>query len=257
MLDDAPKPFLDHLEDLRRMILKSLGVLVFSMGLSCIYAQKILQLLQWPLFKALEGRKEKADDFLKTLDVMDAFSAILQTGLTAGLIFAAPIIFYFLAEFLLPALTPKERKMLLPGFFVGGFLFLVGAAFCYFFILSPAIIFFLELNQWIGAKAEWTLQNYLGFTLQMIAAFGLSFELPLVICILAKLGVISSTMLKTYRRHCAVLLVIFAACITPTSDVFSLLALFVPLYFLYEIGILGAVWIERSRARQEALEEMN
>lgn len=255
MLDDAPKPFLDHLEDLRRMILKSLGVLVVSMGLSCVYAQKILYILQIPLFKALEGRKEQPGDFLKTLDVMDAFSAIIQTGLTAGIIFASPVIFYFLAEFLLPALTPRERKMLVPGFLAGGVLFLVGAAFCYFWILSPAIVFFLELNEWIGAKAEWTLQNYLGFTLQMIAAFGISFELPLVICVLAKLGVVSSTFLKTYRRHCAVILVIFAACITPTSDVFSLMALFIPMYVLYEVGILGAVWIEHDRARQAALEE--
>jgi len=237
------------------VILKSIGILVVSMGLCCLYAQKILFILEWPLYRALEGRTEKPEDFLKTLDVMDAFMAIIQTGLVAGLIFAFPIICYFVADFLLPALTQRERRMLMPGFFAGGLLFLIGAAFCYFLILSPAIIFFLELNKWIGAKAEWTLQNYIGFVLQMIAAFGISFELPLVICILAKLGIVSSTFLKTYRRHCAILLLVFAACITPTSDLFSLMALFIPMYFFYELGILGAVWIERDRARREALED--
>ncbi|GAB4245559.1 MAG: twin-arginine translocase subunit TatC [Candidatus Methylacidiphilales bacterium] len=244
---DEPKPFLDHLEDLRWMIIKSVITLALAMGLSCVFARELLYLLQWPLRRMAEVQGEQLETYLRTLQVMDAFSMVLQTGFVAGLVISLPFIFYFIAEFILPALHPRERRLLLPVFFFGGGLFLSGAFFCFILVLPNALGWMVDLNHWIGVRPEWTLQSYLGFTLQMLVAFGLSFELPLVMAVLAKLDIVTSTFFKTYRRHAVVVLLIFAACVTPTSDPYNLMLLFGPLYLLYEIGIWITLLIERRR----------
>lgn len=244
---DEPKPFLDHLEDLRQMIIKSVIALAFFMGLACIFAREILTFLQWPLRRAAELKGEELETYLRTLHVMDAFTMVLQTGLVAGLILALPFILYFIAEFILPALHPQERRLLLPVFLAGGALFLLGVAFCFFFVMPSALGWMIDLNHWIGVRPEWTIQSYLGFTLQMLAAFGLSFELPLLMAVLTQLNIATSTFFKTYRRHAVVVLLIFAACVTPTSDPYNLFLLFGPLYLLYEVGIWITLAIEKRR----------
>jgi sec-independent protein translocase protein TatC len=247
MSSDDPKPFLDHLEDLRWTIIKCALALVIAMTLSCVYTPELIEILKQPLLIALKGRPEQPSDFLKTIEVMDAFNLVFQTGLFAGVILALPFILFFIGQFIIPALTWHERKMLLPTFAVGGLLFMGGVLFCYFLIMPNTILAFLQLNDWVGARAEWTIQNYLGFVLQMLAAFGLSFELPLVIVILARLGIVSKAFLSRYRRHAIIILLVFAAAITPTSDPFTLMALFVPLYLLFEISIWIAGLIETKR----------
>jgi sec-independent protein translocase protein TatC len=251
-MSDDPKPFLDHLEDLRWMIIKCVLALATTMTLSCVYTPELVSFLKQPLLIALQGRPEQPSDFLKTIEVMDAFNLVFQTGLFAGLILALPFILFFIGQFVLPALTWHEKKMLLPTFAAGGILFVGGIVFCYFVIMPQTIRVLLELNDWVGAKAEWTIQNYLGFVLQMLAAFGLSFELPLVIVVLARLGIVSKAFLSHYRRHAIVILLIFAAAITPTGDPFTLMALFIPLYVLFEASIWIAGWIEKKRELAEA-----
>jgi sec-independent protein translocase protein TatC len=250
LLNDEPKPFLDHLEDLRKMIIKSVIALTVAMALSCIFARELLFYLQWPLRNMAEQQGEQVETFLRTLQVMDAFTMVLQTGLIAGLVLSFPFIFYFVAEFLLPAFTPRERRLVLPVFLAGGALFLVGATFCFFLVLPNALGWMVGLNHWIGVRPEWTIQSYLSFTLQMLLAFGVSFELPLVMVILSKLDLVSSNYFVTYRRHAIVILMVFAACVTPTSDPYNLFMLFGPMYLLYEVGIWITKGIERKRDRE-------
>lgn len=153
---------------------------------------------------------------------------------------------FFVGQYLLPALEPRERGMLLPAFSVGAVLFLVGASFCYFLVLPRALRFFQDFNQWLGLETSWTMASYTDFVLQMLVGFGLSFELPLVMVILARLGILQKTVVAAHRRHAIVILLVVAACVTPTSDPFNLALMFVPLYGLFELGLAGMGWAERN-----------
>lgn len=241
-MKDEPKPFLNHLEDLRQMLLKSGIAIVVAMIISFVFVRQILQLLNLPLIWAGLDPAH----FLRVLGVADAFTLSLQAAFFSGFILALPFVLYFLGNFLLPALSPEERKMLLPAFIVGSLLFALGVAFCYFLLLPQTLNFFHNYSASMGYTTEWTAKNYIAFCVQMLLALGLSFELPIVILILAKLGVVDASFLKKYRRHAIVLIIIAAAIITPTSDLFTLGAMSIPMLILYEICIVICRWMERK-----------
>ena len=136
--------------------------------------------------------------------------------------------------------------MLLPAFLVGACLFLLGVAFCYFLVLPRALAFFQEFNRWLGLETSWTMASYTDFVLQMLVGFGLSFELPLGMVLLARLGVLQRATVVAHRRHAVVVLLVLAACVTPTSDPFNLGLMFVPLYGLFELGLVGMGWAEKK-----------
>ncbi len=236
------KPFLDHLEDLRTMLIKS--VLALGLGIIiCFFAVKpILILLMEPLRKIGEDPKT----FLRVLGVIDPFSIQIEMSLLGGVILALPFVLYFIGQFVLPALNPTEKKYLLPTFAIGAFLFLTGICFCYFFLLPRTLSFFLEYNNYLGIRTEWTIQNYIDFVVQMLVGFGLAFELPLVILILNFFGIVSNRTLREYRRHAVVFIVIAASCIMPTYDLFSLTLLCLPMYVLYELCIAITWFREKS-----------
>lgn len=239
---DEPKPFLDHLEDLRGVLLKSGLAVIAAMVLSFVFAKQILKILNLPLIWAgLDPTK-----FLKVLGVADAFTLTLQAAFFTGIIIALPFVLYFLGGFILPALEVHEKKMLLPTFLAGTFLFILGVVFCFFILLPQTLRFFYNYSLEFGFSTEWTALNYIGFCVQMLLALGLSFELPMVILILAKLGIVDTAFLKKYRRHALVIIVLVAAIITPTSDLFTLGAMALPMWFLYEICIIISWWMQRK-----------
>lgn len=251
MLNDEPKPFIEHLEDLRSCLLKSVAALAVGVTVAAIYTQELLQLMQLPLKPALEARGIPPGEFLYILAPIDAMTLTFQTALFGGLIFALPLILVFVGQFVIPALSPDERRMLLPACAAAVGLFLAGVAFCFFVVLPRAMLFFIDWAHWLQAQPRYSYQEYISFVLQMLVGFGLSFELPLVIAILAKLGLISTAILRSFRRHAVVVILVLAAIITPTSDPFTLMAMAVPMYLLYEAGIVVAWQIERVRARRE------
>ena len=242
--DPNAKPFLEHLEDLRWTVIKVLVALITGVTLCFFLTPQILDLIKRPLVQAgVDPAK-----FLWNPGVIDPFVIQLQIGIFGGFIVALPAILYFVGEFVLPALTTKERGYLLPVFASGALLFLAGVAFCYFMLLPVTVTFFIQYSEYLGIEARWPLSEYVGFVLQMLVAFGISFELPLIILVLNVLGIVQYHHLRDHRRHAAVIIVIFAACITPTSDLFSLALLAVPMYLLYEV----CVWITLYRQRREA-----
>lgn len=251
MIEDTPKPFLEHLEDLRKLILHSLAAVAVGTLLSALLLREIFAFLQHPLVEVVEARGLEMERFLQNLAPIDPLTLALQATIFCGLILASPVVFFFLGQFLLPALLPEERRLLVPAFTAGGLLFLSGMAFCYVFVLPAAIGFFIDFSDWLGWSAEWTVQNYLVFVLQMLLAFGLSFEMPLVIVILAHLGLITPDWLRRYRRHVIVGILVFAAVITPTGDPFSLSLLVVPMLLLYELSVWIAAVLERRRRAAE------
>lgn len=245
-MKDPEKPFLDHLEDLRWLILKcasAIGVgAVFGVG----GIGTVMEILRRPLIQAQAENAIATPGTLLALQVTDPMTVTLQIGLGAGILLALPLVLYFVGEYLLPALEPPEKKMVVPTFLAGAFLFLLGAAFCYFFVLPRALAFFQSFNRWLGLETSWTMASYTDFVLQMLVGFGLSFELPLVMVILARLGILQRATVLEHRRHAVVILLVLAACVTPTSDPFNLALMFVPLYGLFELGLAGMGWAEKK-----------
>ncbi|MDR1146688.1 MAG: twin-arginine translocase subunit TatC [Verrucomicrobiales bacterium] len=252
MDDNSSKPFLAHLEDLRKMLFRSLLALVVCMGLCLAFVKPLLLLLEHPLKLAAKAKGVAFDQMLIAYTPMSSLNTIMQTALLGGVILALPCVLYFVGQFILPALTARERRLLLPTFTVGALLFLGGVAFCYCLVLPQTLVYLVELGDWINLRFSWALDEYLSFIVQFLIAFGLSFELPLVIVILAKLGIVSKQFLARYRRHAFLVIFIFTTCMMPTTDLFSLLAMAGPMYLLYEISLLCAGWIERDRARRAA-----
>lgn len=249
---DEPKPFLDHLEDLRNCLLKCIAALAVGVTLCGIYTQDILQLLQRPLLPALAEKSIDPAKFLFILNPIDPMTLTFQTALFGGLIVALPFILVFVGQFVLPALHQRERRMLVPGCAAAVGLFVTGVAFCFFIVLPRTMDFFIDWAVWLNAEPRYPYQEYISFVLQMLVGFGLAFELPLVITVLAKLGILHSGFLREYRRHAVVVILVLSAVITPTSDPFTLMAMAVPMYVLFELGVLAAWWIERARARDTA-----
>ncbi|HSI83153.1 MAG: twin-arginine translocase subunit TatC [Candidatus Methylacidiphilales bacterium] len=234
------KPLLGHLEDLRWTILRCVAVLAVSVSVCLIFTKYIVDILQQPLIWI--GKNPK--DYTVTIGIIDPFSTHISIGMFSGLVLGLPFILYYLALFILPALTKEEKRHVLPVFAAGAMLFVFGVVFCYFFVVPKTLEFFLDYNTYMDTRAQWTFQNYVDFVIQMLIGFGLAFEMPLVLLILNYFGIISSHMLREYRRHAIVAIFVAACCITPSSDLFSLGMLAVPMYILYEACAIIMSWRE-------------
>jgi sec-independent protein translocase protein TatC len=237
------KPFLAHLEDLRWTIIRCAGALAVGVCLCAFTAKYILQALYVPYRQA--GRDPKD---LFNLGVVDPFSIHMEISIFGGVILSLPLLLYFVGQFLLPALTPREKRFLAPIFAAGAMLFLVGVTLCYAFVLRATLVFFLDYSNYLGFSTMWTAKGLIDFEVQMLAGFGLAFELPLVILVLNLLGIVSAEQLAAKRRHAAFFIFVAACCIIPSTDLFSLSALSVPMYLLYEACIWIARIVERRRS---------
>ncbi len=244
LVKDGEKPFLEHVEDLRGLILKCVVVIGAGSVLGIVFIGQVMEILRWPLKIAQENLPQPHANTLLALQVTDPMTVTLQIGMGAGILLSLPLVLFFLGQYLLPALEEKERGLLAPVFAVGTLLFLAGSSFCYFVVLPKALRFFQEFNQWLGLETSWTMASYTDFALQMLVGFGLSFELPLVMVILARLGILEARIVAKHRRHAVVALLVLAACVTPTSDPFNLGLMFIPLYGLFELGLAGMAWGE-------------
>lgn len=231
--DDA-KPFLEHLEDFRKMLIKIALALAVTMTLCFMFRSELAGLIQRPLIEVDPARASN----LQSLGVADSFTISLELSLYGGIILAFPLILLFLAEFVLPALNAAEKRILYPVALVGFGLFLTGVAFCYFVVLPQTLEFFFKDAQSMHWQPTWTVREYYSFTTQFVIGFGLAFELPLVVLVLVKLGIVDYALLKRTRAYAVVVIFFIAAIITPTTDMVTLLLMGGPMYVLYEICIL-------------------
>jgi len=237
------KPFLAHLEDLRWTLIRCACALAVGICLCAFTAKYILAALYVPYRQAGQD-PEKLFNF----GVIDPFSIHMEISVFGGLIASLPFLLYFIGDFLLPALTLREKRFLAPIFAAGAVLFVIGVTFCYAFVLKTALQFFFSYSQYLGFAATWTAKALIDFEVQMLLGFGLAFEFPLVILVLNILGIVSAAQLAGKRRHAALIIFIAACCIIPSTDPFSLSLLSVPLYILYE----ACIWIARIMERRRA-----
>jgi sec-independent protein translocase protein TatC len=190
-LDDGEgekKSFIEHLEDFRRTLIK-IGITLFiSFNICLLFANRILQFLEEPWRKIVPG----PDGQLVSLRVTDAFFLWMKLAFYGGLVLASPAVCYFLTDFILPALKKKEKELLMPTFIFGTLLFLAGAAVCYYLMIPQTLKVFLKYTEWFDMKRQWTAVDYVGFVTSFILSVGITFEVPLVILILVRLGILSA-----------------------------------------------------------------
>ena len=241
---DTPKPFLDHVEDLRRMVVRMAIALGICMVFAFIFRGQLASFVQAPLLAVDPTRI----DNLQSLGVADSMTISLKLAFYAGLVISFPVLLYFLAEFVLPALTTRERRIVLLAAVVGFGLFLAGASFAFYAVLPAALEFFFQDAQMMQWRPTWTVGEYYSFTTQFVLAFGLAFELPVVVLALVKVGLLGHEQMKSTRPYAIVVIFLLAAVITPTPDVFTLILMGAPMVLLYEACIWIARWMEKREA---------
>ena len=311
------KTFLEHLEDLRWLLVKSGAALLVCLVV-CLYAtDKIVWLLKRPLqqaaliqtghaqkvlvrfgtntvatletftnhlgpldlgtnqfvvlqtepvevgsniFLSIRAEKTPSRDLLLSsatelvyFDPASPFMSTLHLSLYGAGLLASPVIFYFLAQFILPALKVREKKYILRACGVGVGLFLGGVAFCYFFVLARALKYAELWALWMGVKVpEWRAETYFSFVTKFMFGMGLGFELPVVLLALVKIGILDYRKLSGLRRYMIVINLILGALLT-TPEIFTQVVMAIVLQLLYEISVWIAwywEWRDRKRAAQ-------
>ncbi|MCX7592041.1 MAG: twin-arginine translocase subunit TatC [Kiritimatiellae bacterium] len=239
------KPFLEHLEDLRRMLLWCVVFLGMGIAVAIPLAPHVVHVLKVPLARAGYNPEE----FLKILRVGSGVAIATKVALWTGLLLAIPGIVVAVARFVFPGLKRQEKKAV---FFAGGaciFLFGAGVALCYFVALPVGLRVMFQIATWLGANYEFIeLGDYIAFVSKLLIAFGLVFELPVVVLALGMLGIVTSDQMKRQRRIVVVLAFVLGAVLTPTTDPVNQVLIALPLIVLYELSI----WIVRVKERSPA-----
>ncbi|WP_272975936.1 twin-arginine translocase subunit TatC [Deinococcus geothermalis] len=228
-------PLLDHLEELRKRIIISLVFLAIGLVIAFQYRLQLIELVKMPL-QASE-QYQKGHVTVVTQGLTDQFFLALNLSFWAGLALALPFILWQVWAFIAPGLYPHERRWALPFIVGAGLSFLAGAVFGYKLVL-PAMVGFL-LDFLAGAVTPLlNLRDYIGTVTTFLVAFGLAFELPILAVILTRIGLVNHVMLRRAWRFALVGVAVAAAIITPTPDPGNMLLVAVPLYALYELGVL-------------------
>jgi sec-independent protein translocase protein TatC len=239
----------EHLEELRRRIFYALGGLVAGMAIMAFAARYLLAQINAPYFRVMQDIDPEAR--LVVLQPMDAFLVYFRVVLIAGLVLAAPWIFYQLWMFVAAGLYDKERRLVRRSVPFSAGLFIGGAAFFLYVVSEPMLAFFMSFGGWLEVTASVTLDAHVRFMTRMMVIFGIGFQMPLVVLVLARVGLVTPEQFSRYRRHVIVILLVFAAVVTSPSPVDQVL-LAVPMWLLYELGLLMAkIAAKRQREAEE------
>jgi len=237
-------PFLDHLEELRQRILWGLGAVFVGIivGFYLNYQYDLLEFISQPIKPFLgEGK-------LLIIKVTEGFMIHLKISFAFGVLAASPMLIYQVWAFVAPALLRRERKVIFPLLFASIFMFILGAVMAYFITLPLGMRFFSQFQP-ESTEFKITASSYLSIATQMVLFTGIVFELPIVIMMLARLGIISPDFLRKKRRHAV--LAIFIICMVATPpDPGSMVLIAVPMIFLYELSVWIAKVVARKREKE-------
>jgi sec-independent protein translocase protein TatC len=192
--------------------------------------------------------------FMSSLQPTEAFMLSIKLAFFAGIVLSIPFLMFFLLQFILPGLHQKEKKALYPGLAIGFGLFLCGVLFAYFYVLPSVLEFFYSYGESMAIANEWRIGLYLSFATQFTLIFGLCFELPVVVWILVKLGLLNYEIMSRTRSYAFISILVIAAVITPTPDAFTLCLLAIPMTVLYELSIWLAWWDAKKQEKAEVEE---
>ena len=239
-------PFLDHLEELRQRLFWIIGALAVGIiaAFSIMLQFDVMGLMLGPINPYLPDGK------LIFTNPGDPFRVQMVWSFAIGMAFAFPVIAWQVWGFLSPALYKHEKKVVIPVLIGAALLFLAGMALA-FFVILPVTLRFLMGFQSESMAPMITVSGYFSFVVGLVLAFGVVFEMPIVVVALTALGLTTPRMLSRFRRHAAVLCLVAAAIITPGGDPMSLLIMTLPLYLLYEVSIVLSGVVYRRRVRHE------
>src|SRR5436190_19250879 len=221
--------------------------LVLAMIVCFAFRSILVRVMQAPLHNV-----DPQVGALKALGITDSFVISFHLAFYAGIVLSFPLLLYFLAGFVLPALTAVEKRFLLPAIGVSFALFLVGVLISYFWLLPKTILFFFRDTEHLGWAPTWTVQQYYSFVTRFTIGFGLSFELPVVVLALVRFGLITYRFMARTRPYAVVLIFVLATIITPTPDILTLIAMALPMCLLYESCIWIAWLMERRASKRIA-----
>ena len=256
-VESSKMPLIEHLIELRNRLLWSIGALVVGFVLCYLVAEEMYRFLVQPLAELMEGQPGRRMIYTA---LHEAFFTQLKVAFFGSVCLTFPIVAGQLWAFIAPGLYKKERRAFLPFLLATPILFVMGAALVYYLIFPLAWQFFMSFET---AGAEGTLaivmepkvNEYLSLVMKLIFAFGLSFQLPVVLMLMARAGMVTSKGLAEKRKYAVVLTFATAALLTP-PDIISQIGLGIPILLLYEISILGTKLVEKKRAEREVADEI-
>ncbi|MBT3192720.1 MAG: twin-arginine translocase subunit TatC [Verrucomicrobia bacterium] len=246
-VDAATKPFVEHLDDLRKTVLWIAGLLSSGILIAIPLAPYILKWLKIPYYQA------RLDEVvpLAVNQVGGGLAIAMRVVIWSGLLMSLPFVVLAVSHFIFPGLKKREKQAIVrgAGFSIG--LFVAGVWMGYRWTVPIALQMMSRIEGWMGTPAQyWETQSYVGFVLKLLIAFGITFQLPVVLLVLGNMGLISSAQLRDKRRHVVVGLMVLAMFLTP-SDPFTMLLMAAPLVVLYE-SCIWLIWAKERKNRDDA-----
>jgi len=250
VIDDKPMPLMDHLKELRTRVLWSVGAFIIAFAVCYYFSQQIYAFLAQPLADILvqQGGGERRMIFTA---LYEAFFTYLKVAFFGAAFISFPIWATQLWLFIAPGLYRSEKRAIYPFLLASPVLFVMGAALAYYFIFPLAWQFFISFETPPGSggipiQLEAKVGEYLSLVMHMILAFGVAFQMPVLLTLLIKVGILNVETLRKGRRYAIVIMFVVAAIITP-PDIISQIGLAIPLILLYEISIFAARWVAPKR----------
>ena len=264
-IDESSAPLIEHLTELRNRILYSVAAFTATFLFAWVFWKPVFELLKAPLCNTLAARGQECQ--LVLIKMQEGFFVSMKIGLWGGFALAFPIIAYQLWRFVAPGLYRSEKSAFLPFLIASPVMFALGGAVAYFLILPWAFQFFLSFQDSFAPTVEagataasgaavpsgivfnGSMESYLSLTMSFVMAFGICFQLPVLLALMGRAGLASSRGLKAMRKYAVVGILAVAAMVTP-PDVMSQLILFAVIYPLYEVSIILVARFERQREAQ-------
>ncbi|MGL4632432.1 MAG: twin-arginine translocase subunit TatC [Leadbetterella sp.] len=262
--------FIEHLEELRWHIIRSVSAILIFMVLAFVYIEEFYNIVllgpsrtsfwTYQMMCNLGKRVnipslcvEKLDFSLMSREVAGQFMSALSSSAIAGLVIAFPYVFWEVWGFIKPGLKITEKRAATGAIFYVTLLFFLGILFGYFIVTPFSISFLVNFKLDASIENQFDIGSYISILVTLTLACGLAFQLPMIMFVLAKIGIVTPQFLRIYRRHAIVVLLVVAAIITPSPDMFSQVIVAIPLYVLYELSILVAQRVVAAKQREEAL----